>query len=114
MPCGAAAASFASSHMERVQGWRGGCSPLGAFGREAGGRARQPAHIGVQTPAAELVCLPVWLYSLFDCNRICDTDRRAATPLAVEPDEPHIAAAKEANRALKMALYSTGLRSPFL
>lgn len=37
-----------------------------------------------------------------------------AAILPVEPDEPHIAAAKELNRSVKSALYSTGLRSPFL
>jgi len=32
----------------------------------------------------------------------------------VEPDEPHIAAAKELNRGIKGFLYGMGLRSPFL
>ena len=35
-------------------------------------------------------------------------------PVAVEPDEPHIAAAKELNRSIKGALYGLGLRLPFL
>ncbi|PSC69064.1 amine oxidase [Micractinium conductrix] len=34
--------------------------------------------------------------------------------LPVEPDEPHIAAAKELNRSVKGALYAAGMRSPFL
>lgn len=38
----------------------------------------------------------------------------ASPHLAVEPDEPHIAAAKELNRGIKGALYGLGLRSPFL
>lgn len=37
----------------------------------------------------------------------------AACP-AVEPDEPHIAAVREANKAVKAALYNLGVRSPFL
>lgn len=51
MPCGAAAAS---SHGVRVQRRRGGCSLPGAFGREGGRRARQPAHIVAKMPAAML------------------------------------------------------------
>ncbi len=39
---------------------------------------------------------------------------RHASILAVEPDEPYIAALKEANRAAKGALAGLGLRSPFL
>lgn len=34
--------------------------------------------------------------------------------LPVEPDEPHITAAKEVNKSVKNALYSLGVRSPFL
>lgn len=44
----------------------------------------------------------------------CPQYPASAVSSAVEPDEPHIAAAKEVNRTLKTALYNTGLRSPFL
>lgn len=37
-----------------------------------------------------------------------------ANILPVEPDEPYIAALKDANRAVKGALRALGLRSPFL
>lgn len=33
---------------------------------------------------------------------------------AVEPDEPHITAAREANKALKSLIYNSGIKSPFL
>jgi hypothetical protein len=39
---------------------------------------------------------------------------RHASILPVEPDEPYIAALKQANRAAKGALKAVGLRSPFL
>lgn len=38
----------------------------------------------------------------------------APPPGAVEPDEPHVAAAKELNKGVKSALYGLGLRSPLL
>ena len=44
----------------------------------------------------------------------CPTLELAAPSSAVEPDEPHIAAAKELNRSVKGALYAAGMRSPFL
>lgn len=37
-----------------------------------------------------------------------------ANILPVEPDEPYIAALKDANRAVKGAFRALGLRSPFL
>jgi DNA primase len=37
-----------------------------------------------------------------------------AVVLDVEPDEPHIAAAKQANQAVRGVLDSLGLRSPLL
>ncbi|KAI3436402.1 hypothetical protein D9Q98_005819 [Chlorella vulgaris] len=39
---------------------------------------------------------------------------RLAEILPVEPDEPHITAAREANKALKSLIYNSGIKSPFL
>lgn len=57
-----------------------------------------------------------WVSGLAAANLVVSHlgEGQAAKILPVEPDEPHIAAAKEANRVLKMGLYSSGLRSPFL
>jgi uncharacterized protein with NAD-binding domain and iron-sulfur cluster len=57
-----------------------------------------------------------WVSGLAAANLVVQRlgQGRPADILPVEPDEPHISLAREANRAVKSALYSTGLRSPFL
>ncbi|KAI7840340.1 hypothetical protein COHA_006122 [Chlorella ohadii] len=57
-----------------------------------------------------------WVTGLQAANLVCERlgQGRPADILPVEPDEPHIAAAKELNRGIKGFLYGMGLRSPFL
>lgn len=43
----------------------------------------------------------------------CGVGKKAVV-LDVEPDEPHIAAAKQANRAVREVLDNLGVKSPFL
>lgn len=71
---------------------------------------------GVQHGANGLSQERAWVTGLQAANLVCQRlgQGRPADILPVEPDEPHIAAAKELNHGIKGALYGLGLRSPFL
>ncbi|EFN58666.1 hypothetical protein CHLNCDRAFT_29963 [Chlorella variabilis] len=57
-----------------------------------------------------------WVSGLAAANLVVQRlgQGQPADILPVEPDEPHIAAVREANKAVKAALYNLGVRSPFL
>lgn len=57
-----------------------------------------------------------WVTGLIAANLVVEElgQGTAATVLSVEPDEPHIAFAKDINSGIKGALQGLGLRNPFL
>lgn len=57
-----------------------------------------------------------WVTGLTAANLVVDRlgVGRKATVLPVEPDEPHIVAAKEANRRAKELIAGLGIKLPFL